>query len=83
VFQVILIHFLLTSTKFETFQQTGQTISQSDSDSTENHFPREAKTFLFLSEFRTVPNGAPFDKEKRLGAVSNGEKLKYFRGELD
>jgi hypothetical protein len=73
VFQVILIHLLLTSTKFETFQQTGQTISQSDSDSTENHFPGEAKTFLFLSEFRTVPNGALFDKEKRLGAVSNGE----------
>jgi hypothetical protein len=56
VFQVILIHFLLISTESETFQQTGQTTSQSDSDSTENHFSGETETFLFLSESGTVPN---------------------------
>jgi hypothetical protein len=53
---VILIHFLLISTKFEMFQQTGQTISQSDSDSTENHFSREAEMFLIHSESGTIPN---------------------------
>jgi hypothetical protein len=56
VFQVILIHFLLISTESETFQQMGQTISQSDSDSTENHFSRETETFLIHSESGTVPN---------------------------
>jgi hypothetical protein len=53
---VILIHFLLIFTKFETFQQTRQTISQSDSNSTENYFLRETKIFMFLTESRTVPN---------------------------
>jgi hypothetical protein len=43
---VILIHFLLIYTESETFQQTIQTISQSDSDSTENHFSGETKTFF-------------------------------------
>jgi hypothetical protein len=52
MFQVILIYFLLISTKSE----TSQTISQSDSDSTENHFSRETETFLFLSESVTVLN---------------------------
>jgi hypothetical protein len=56
VFQVILIHFLLISTKSEMFQQMSQAISQSDSDSTENHFSRETKMFLFLGESRIVPN---------------------------
>jgi hypothetical protein len=31
-------------------------ISQSDSDSTENHFLGETKMFLFLSKPGTVPN---------------------------
>jgi hypothetical protein len=31
-------------------------ISQSDSDSTENHFLRETEMFMFLSESGTVPN---------------------------
>jgi hypothetical protein len=56
VFQVILIHFLLISTESETFQQTGQTISQSDSDSIENHFSRQTETFLIHSESGTIPN---------------------------
>jgi hypothetical protein len=56
VFQVIRIHFLLISVEFETFQQMCQMISQSDFDSTENHFLRETETFLFLSESRIVPN---------------------------
>jgi hypothetical protein len=34
----------------------GQTISQIDSNSTENYFLRETEIFLFLSESRTVPN---------------------------
>jgi hypothetical protein len=78
---VILIHFLLISTDSETFQQTSQTISQDDSDLTENHFSRETEMFL-------IHNEAPFDKVKHfrfrlesLGAVPNGKKLKYFRGE--
>jgi hypothetical protein len=49
---VILIHFLLIFTESKTFQQTGQIISQSDSDSTKNHF----SGVLFLSESRTVRN---------------------------
>jgi hypothetical protein len=56
MFQVILIHFLLIFTESETFQQTGQTISQSNSDSIENHFSGETEMFLFLSESGTVPN---------------------------
>jgi hypothetical protein len=56
VFQVILIHFLLISTESETFQQTGQTISQSDSDSTEKHFSGKTEMFLFLSESEAVLN---------------------------
>jgi hypothetical protein len=50
VFQVILIHFLLIFTESETFQQTSQTILQSYSDLSLNHFSVETKTFLFLSE---------------------------------
>jgi hypothetical protein len=56
VFEVILIHFILISTESEVLQQTGQTISQGDSDSTENHFSRETETFLIHSESGTVPN---------------------------
>jgi hypothetical protein len=56
VFQVIMIHFLLISAESEMFQQTGQTISQIDYDSTENHFLGETKMFLFFSESGTVPN---------------------------
>jgi hypothetical protein len=33
-----------------------QTISQSDSYSTENHFSEETKMFLFLSESENVTN---------------------------
>jgi hypothetical protein len=43
---VILIHFFLISTKYEIFQQTSQTILQSDSNSIENYFLKEAKIFL-------------------------------------
>jgi hypothetical protein len=45
---VILIHFLLISTESKMFQQTGQTISQSDSDLIENHFSGEIEMFMFL-----------------------------------
>jgi hypothetical protein len=38
------------------FQQTGQMISQGDSDSTENNFSRETETFLIHNESGTVPN---------------------------
>jgi hypothetical protein len=58
VFQVILIHFILISTESKTFQQTCQTISQSDFDLTENHFSGETETFLFLIEYGTALNGA-------------------------
>jgi hypothetical protein len=58
VFQMILIHFLLIFTESKTFQQTGQTISQSDSDSTKNHFSEETEMLMFLSESRTIPNRA-------------------------
>jgi hypothetical protein len=57
---VILIHFLLISTKSETFQQTSQMILQSDFDSTKNNFLGETETFMFLSESGTVPS-APLD----------------------
>jgi hypothetical protein len=53
---VIQIHFLLIFTESKTFQQTGQTISQVDSDSTDNHFSRETEMFLIHSESGTVPN---------------------------
>jgi hypothetical protein len=53
---VILIHFLLIFIESETFQQTGQMISQGDSDLTENHFSRETETFLIHSESGAVPN---------------------------
>jgi hypothetical protein len=58
MFQVILIHFFLIFTEFETFQQTDQMISQKDSDSTENHFSREIKTFLIYSESEIIPNAS-------------------------
>jgi hypothetical protein len=53
---VILIYFLLIFTESEAFQQMGQTISQGDSDSTENHFLRETEIFLIYSESGTVPS---------------------------
>ncbi len=53
---MILIRLLLIFTESETFQQTSQTISQSDSDSTENHFSGETEMFLSLSESGVVPN---------------------------
>jgi hypothetical protein len=56
VFQLVMIHFLLISTKSKIFQQTGKTISQNDSDSTESYFSGEIETFLFLSEFGIIPN---------------------------
>jgi hypothetical protein len=56
MFQVIQIHFLLIFTESKTFQQMGQTISQVDSDSTDNHFSRETEMFLIHSESGTVPN---------------------------
>jgi hypothetical protein len=56
VFQVIMIHFLLIFTESETFQQTDQTILQSDSDLIDNYFLRETKIFLIHSEFGTVSN---------------------------
>jgi hypothetical protein len=40
------------------FQQTCQKISQSDSDSTENHFSVEIETLLFLSKSKTVPSAS-------------------------
>jgi hypothetical protein len=51
-----LIHLLHISTESKIFQQTSQTISQSDSDSTENHFLKEIKIFLFLNKSEIVPN---------------------------
>jgi hypothetical protein len=53
---VILIDLLLIFTESEMFQQTGQSISQNDYDSTENHFSREIKIFLIHSESGTVSN---------------------------
>jgi hypothetical protein len=53
---VILIDLLLIFTESEMFQQTGQSISQNDYDSTENHFSREIETFLIHSKSETVSN---------------------------
>jgi hypothetical protein len=44
------------SIESETFQQTSQTILQSDSNLTDNHFSGETKMFLFLNESITIPN---------------------------
>jgi hypothetical protein len=56
VFQVILIHFILVSTKSEMFQQMSQSVLQNDYDSIKNYFSRKTKTFLFHSESRIIPN---------------------------
>jgi hypothetical protein len=40
-------------------------ISQSDSDSIENHFSGETETFLLLSESGTVPNAPLIEQVSR------------------
>jgi hypothetical protein len=53
---MILMHLVLIFTESKMFQQISQIILQNNSNSTENHFSGEAETFLFLTEFGTVPS---------------------------